>query len=470
MARAALLIAVTALLAAPLLAGCITAPNGAVIAQSHPAADSGLLMAQNASLWPDHENEPHPAFNWPTITHPAIGGKVPYWWQPIPNATVPSQITGLNHVAQTGGVPAGAGIAVFGRIALVPTDGPKEYVVNLTDPTHPSRLSEYDAGGERGAAIMAFPDGRLYGVVSTTPGFDVVNLTDPTNPKIVANVTAKCGGHKLGIVPGTPYVYNANSKGGSCNGPLFGVQGDVPAAATGEIEIYNLIDPTHPALVQNFQNGYGCHHIFFWIDAAQDKERAICAGIEATQLIDIKDPAHPKVITTIPFPIGNPMLPGASVAPIDFSHFSILSQDGKILIVGDEFMGGSTAECDGVHTPVADTGGKIGNLWFYDVSDEKNPRVLGSFAPPPHMITNPQPRIGCTAHHGRLVPDPSGKRQLIAMAWYGDGVVLIDFTNPSMPRMVDMWNQGTNTWEVWYDNGYLFTGDLSRGLDAFTLK
>jgi hypothetical protein len=451
------------------LSGCITPPSTLL----HPAGQtgaSGLLFAQNASLWPDHENEPHPSYHWPTLTHPAVGGKVPYWWQPIPNATLPTQVTGLTHVAQASDVPAGAGIAVFGRIALVPADGPTEYVVNLSDPTHPSKLSSYQAGGERGAAIMAFPDGRLYGVVSTTPGFDVVNLTDPTHPEIVASVTPKCGGHKVGIVPGTPFVYNANSKGGSCGGPAFGVQGNVPSQAQGEVEIYNLSNPASPVLVQNFQNGYGCHHIFFWIDAAQDKERAICAGLEATQIWDIKDPGHPKIIVTVPFPEGNPALPGASVPPIDFSHFAILNQDGTILIVGDEFMGGAPAECDGVHTPLMDTGGKLGNLWFYDVKDEKNPKVMGSFAPPPHSVSNPGPTDGCTAHHGRLVPDPAGKHQYIAMAWYGDGVVLIDFTNPAQPRMVDMWNQGTNTWESWYDNGWIITGDLNRGLDVLSLK
>ena len=75
----------------------------------------------------------------------------------------------------------------------------------------------------------------------------------------------------------------------------------------------------------------------------------------------------------------------------------------------------------------------------------------------------------CTAHHGRLVPDKQG-RDLLAMAFYRDGLLLIDFTNPMLPRAVGQFMQNSNTWESWYHNGYIFTGDLSRGLDVLTLQ
>ena len=46
--------------------------------------------------------------------------------------------------------------------------------------------------------------------------------------------------------------------------------------------------------------------------------------------------------------------------------------------------------------------------------------------------------------------------------------VLIDFTDPTDPWMIDQWNEHTDTWEAWYYNGYVFTGDLRRGLDVLT--
>jgi hypothetical protein len=460
---------VIALVAAPVLAGCV-APGG-LLSSSSAAPHVADLLASPTSLWPDHQNEPHPAWNWPTLTHPALAnGMVPAWWKPIPSANV-TKITGLKLVAKDpAGVDRGAGIALFGSLALVPGEGPQSYVVDISHPEAPTLLGKYPVNSsERGAAIMAFPDGRLYGVVSTSPGFDVVNLTDPKNPYVVADVKAPHGGHKLGIVPGTPIVYNANSRGGDSD-PLFGVTGDVQSQAKGVIEIYNLSDPEHPQLVKEFHNGYGCHHVFFWNDASKDKYRAICAGIEYTQLIDTKDPVNPKVIVSIPVHHGNPALPATSVPPVMFSHTALLNEDGTILVVGDEFMGGATAECDGVPTPAREVSGPLGDLWFYDVKDEKNPKLLGWFSAPPKEINNPQPTYGCTAHHGRLVPDPEGKRQMLVMGWYGAGVVLVDFTDPTNPRMMDQYNQGTNVWEAWYDNGYVFTGDLAKGIEVLSFK
>jgi hypothetical protein len=80
----------------------------------------------------------------------------------------------------------------------------------------------------------------------------------------------------------------------------------------------------------------------------------------------------------------------------------------------------------------------------------------------------------CTAHHGRLVPDPQG-RDLLAMSFYHAGVVLIDFTGVGsqsgpLPRAVDQYVDGSDTWETWYYNGYLFTGDLARGLDVLAFE
>jgi hypothetical protein len=467
MSRPALLLSLLAVVAL-LLAGCVTPPDSLTTA----ASTGGIpdLLAAPASLWPDHENEPHPGFGWPTLTHPAIangtGTVVPSWWEPIANATIPANIQGLKHVAKgPSEVTQGAGIAVFGRLALVPSDAKDSWVLDITDPAKPEVLSTYDGHGGRGAGIMAFPDGRLYGVVSTTPGFDVVNLTDPHNATVVAQVKAPRGGHKTGIVPGTPFVYNANSNGAESGTPLD-IAGDIQATAKGGTEIYDLTNPEAPVLVQDFKNGYGCHHIFFWIDGAKDRERAICAGMQYTQIWDIKDPKAPKVIVSVPVHHGVTALPATSVVPFAFSHFAILNEKGDMLIVGDEMGGGAIPP--GCSVPGAPTGA----LWFYDIKDEKNPVLQGWFSPGTHLAKYPQNDFAsCTAHHGRLVPDPAGKKQLIALAFYGAGTVLVDFTNPMLPTMVDQWTEAdANTWEAWYYNGYVFTGDLGRGFDVLTLR
>jgi len=259
----------------------------------------------------------------------------------------------------------------------------------------------------------------------------------------------------------------------------------------GQTEIYDLSDPANPVLVKEWKNGFGCHHIYFWNNAAQEKYRAICAGVEYTQIWDTADPLNPEVIVSIPVHHGRAGTPSASVSGVPsatgilaangvpvpgvpvpvpvsttvaFSHFSILNDDGTVLIVGDEMGGGGGYPGCGARRE--DTSTPLGALWFYDVRNEKDPQLRGWFSPGTKGAYGTS--SSCTAHHGRLVPD--AERDLLAMAFYAAGVVLVDFTDPAKPRMVDQFDQGTDTWEVQYYNGYLFTGDLARGMDVLGFR
>jgi len=266
-------------------------------------------------------------------------------------------------------------------------------------------------------------------------------------------------------------VYNANSNGG-------GLQAE---EGTGITEIYDLTDPYNPRHVQDFPNGFGCHHIYFWNSV--EKQRTVCAGIEFAQIWDTADPENPVVIVSVPIPHGAAGTPSLSAFPVvtPFAHFSILNDDGTILIVGDELGGGAVPPgCTaGANTPVVDNGAPTGALWFYDVSDETDPQLLGWYSPGHHLdpasgnkLLGPEIPAGasCTAHHGRLVPQEDG-RDLLAMSFYGAGVVLLDFTDARLPQVVDqVKGGGHNVWETWYYNGYLFTGDLNRGFEVLTFE
>ena len=451
------------------LAGCVTPPTDVDAAS---ALNAGGLLAAAEQVFPDRQNAPHPKWGWPTLTNPATGPGVPAWWAPIEGAALPESIAGIEPLAATGDeVESGAGIALFGRLAIVPGYGSPSTILDITDPAAPKVLSQFEKVGEanhRGAVVIAYPNGTLVTAISTGAGFEVFDITDPTKPTPISQVEAPRGGHKIGVVPGTPIIYNANSQGGTDPGsPLPLVDpGALVGQGKGQTEIYDLTNPWAPVLAQEFQNGYGCHHIYFWNDASQEKYRATCAGIEYSQIWDVTDPLNPTVIVSIPVHHGVTALPSYSTY-LNFAHFAILNDDGTILIVGDETGGGGLPPgCDKrVDTPVKQVSGPLGNLYFYDVKDEANPKLLGWVG----MDTLLPDTTSCTAHHGRLVPGPEG-RDLLAMAFYGRGVGLIDFTDPMDPRVVDAWADGSDTWEVWYYNGYLFTGDLARGLDVLKFE
>jgi hypothetical protein len=424
---------------------------------------AALDLKPGEALWSDPQNAPHAAYNYPTLSAPATGEGVPKYWKPIPPAILPTQISGLELLSPSPeGTSRGAGIAVFGSLAIVPGYSQSTTIVDISDPAKPVVLSQFmpqeGMTSHRGAATIAYPDGRLVTVIATSRGWDVWDLTDPTMPEPASVVPMRS--HKLGVVPGTPIVYNAASNGGSA---------DVNQA-TSTTAIYDLSNPREPRFVQNFTNGFGCHHVYFWNDPANAKFRAICAGIEYAQIWDTADPLDPKVIVSVPMPHGNTNLQSLSDAPAaPWAHFAGLNADGTVLLVGDENGGGSSPPgcVASVNTPAGAVSTPIGALWFYDVSTETEPELLGWYSPLNDPRIKPTPTTSCTAHHGRLVPAEG--RDLIAMAFYGAGVVLIDFTDVglgTLPRVVDQFTQLSNTWEVWYNQGYLFTGDLNRGMDV----
>ncbi|MEK6806087.1 MAG: hypothetical protein AABY95_05510 [Pseudomonadota bacterium] len=437
------------------------------------------------ALWDDPQNTPHPMFNWPTVSHPPVGDKLPPLWKPIPVRALPAPVSGLQHVAHAEEVVSGGGMAVFGSLAVVPGFGETSSVVDLSDPAKPKRIGTFNqnggrsapltsnqgyggaghgvmeaagAGADRGAAIIAYPSGRLVAVLSTDSFIESLDITDPRRPRRLPPLQTP-NSHKVGVVPGTPIVYNAGSRGGGTgSGNIIGMD---------HTEIFDLSDPDDPQFVQDFQNGYSCHHIFFWNNVQQNKFRAVCAGIEVTQIWDTADPRDPKVLVTIPVHHGVAGTPSAGVILVAFSHSAGLNRDGTVLYVGDENGGGSLPPgcVASVDTPAGSVSVPIGAVWFYDISTETMPLLQGWYS----AAQNPS-ALGrsCTAHHGRLVPDPN--RDLLAMAFYGDGVLLIDFSNPTLPKLIDQFADNSNTWEAWYHNGYIITGDLVRGLDVLTFQ
>ncbi|HJQ93908.1 MAG TPA: hypothetical protein VJ874_06450 [Candidatus Thermoplasmatota archaeon] len=470
------------LLLGALFAGCLDGPDddGAppegLGVRGYAYTGPGSLFAGPA-LYEDPQNTPHPAYNWPTLSHPAVGPDVPEWWRPINGTSLPETVTGMEHVTDTPGVEVGAGVALFGRLAVVPgyNSGPPQVagsnpanpsaIVDITDPTRPKVLSTFETqlGPHRGAIILAYPTGRLVTVISTGGGLDVWDITDPTAPQPLAPI--EIGSHKVGVVPGTPYVYNARSAGGGTG------TGVTEATANQYTEMFDFSDPDDVVRMPDFDNGFSCHHIYFWNNVTQGKFRAICAAYTYTQIIDTADPAHPSVIVNVPFGHGMAGVPPAYDV-VSFAHYAGLSVDGTILLVGDEHGGGTgpigcTVAAD---TPLGRVSAPIGAVWFYDVSVETEPEMKG-------WVTASQlekagvegAQASCTAHHGRLLPTPG--RDVLAMSFYGAGVVLVDFTPVrteavGFPVVLDQFADDSDTWETWYYQGYLFTGDLLRGMDV----
>ncbi len=408
------------------------------------------------------------------------------WFKPEYRG-IPDVLTRVEPVAHVEGTTTGGGITVFGPLAFIGgrSQGPMS-VVNIIDPSMPEVIGVADDVPVRDADTILFPDGRLV-VITTAGGSNIfaTDASDPANPELIGNFETPGGNHNIAVVPGTPIVYNT------------------------AMDIIDFGNPESPQLMGTFEGGDGCHDIAFSIDRSADRYWALCAGYAQTEIWDIQDPLAPVLKVAIDYPsvdkglpvvggelddagvpqnVGEaiPCTPVGNVCPdgafpLSFSHLAILNHDATVLIMGDETGGGGINGCD-FYFEGADGqtySGPIGNLWFYDITDPENPDLRGHVSPgftdASSVGTNPMnvdpantdpTGDSCTAHFGQTIEDTP----FLVMGFYTAGVVLVDFSDLDNPRITDRWDEETNIWDVQYYQGYLFTGDIARGMDVLSLS
>ncbi|MGB0651562.1 MAG: LVIVD repeat-containing protein [Thermoplasmatota archaeon] len=389
------------------------------------------------------------------------------WYNPV-HAGLPSPIAGLEELTAVPEADTAGGIAVFGPLAFLGgrSSGPL-YVVDIVDPANPQIAGIAPDVPVRDADTILFPDGRLV-VITTAGGLEIfaTDVTDPANPFLIGSFTTSGSNHNIAVVPGTPIVYNSG------------------------MDIVDFSDPAKPVELGSFPSeaNRGCHDITFYLDRADDKYRAYCAGYEYTQIWDIADPAAPELVSEVPFPRIPEMTGTEGVVPSNeqtglpatFSHLALVNHDASVLIVGDETGGGALNGCD-FYTGLGGmaNSGPLGNLWFYDLADETAPELRGRLSPSftdalgAPSIPNPDALPfsaldalqSCTAHFGRVIEDTD----FLVMGFYAAGVLLVDFSDLDTPVITDRLDQNGSIWDVQVHQGYLFTGDMVRGMDVLKL-
>ena len=266
-----------------------------------------------------------------------------------------------------------------------------------------------------------------------------VRLLDVSNPKQAKQLGAvndlPGGSHTLTVYPGTSIIYA--SPGGLANGG--GVE-----------QIIDASNPSKPKVAATFKpNDAGCHDLEFYI--SKDKKIAVCAGVGESQIWDVSDPLKPVTIAHIPNPANQ------------FNHSAAVSHDGKLLIIGDEAIGGS--EC---------VGGPTGALFAYDITDPSLPIPQGYFGidrgPLPVGSSNVDRNTWCSAHLFNFVP---GTYTLVT-SWYAAGMNVVDFSNPTVPTEIAHYmgtgDDITNYWSAYWYDGRIYANDRVKGLDVFEVE
>ena len=392
-----------------------------------------------------------------------------------------------------GSLPGSDGsFAFWGDLAVVnhwedsgtpsPDDG--FIVIDVSDPTLPTELSRFrcvasynDISIWKDLVFLSQNETTAGDGCDATPtnpqdpkafaGIRVISIADPENPVPVVAVPTGIaetgsgqfvrGSHTHTLVPDLDHT-----DGGGQPAPRLVVysadgyqQGVKPHATIVEVP---LRDPSAARVVGTIDNGTNlqCHDMTVFMP----RDLMACGAYDAgVILFDIRDPAH----------------------PVRLSHFDNPSWFESPLNLVLERRQHARPRRRGLHRGLRGRNRRrrSGALWFYDVSDPRAPKELGYF-----QIPRPNEEHFCYPHESNVVP-MRGPRDIVVTGWFGGGVNLVDFTDPSRPRELAFWVSSELDGEhsfayagYWY-NGYVYAANTAlsemdepvtrRGFDVFAV-
>jgi hypothetical protein len=339
-------------------------------------------------------------------------------------------------------------------------------------------------------------------------GVRVIDVHDPTNPTPVGSAAVYQGTtaeHLATVHYATPKFTGSI---------LFaGIQRCYAGgAAPSGLAIWDITDPLNPAelsFVSTGRGSRGVHELTVrqqgdrWLAYAAVPNAEITDGSGDLRIIDVTDPRNPTQLVDwgakkdAGLPVGNgsqcpPYCRGAVAQA--FLHSVALSPDGRTAYLSYWDLGMivlDVSEPDAPHwlgrfaEPQADEGnthsvslahdGKLalvadetfrppwGFLRLVDVQDPANPVQIGSFQTPNSAAGTRGEQYAYTIHNP-ITDDRNQNRAYLA--WYADGVRLVDISDASRPVELASWvpPHGGMIWNVSFMGDLLLAGDINNGL------
>jgi hypothetical protein len=315
-------------------------------------------------------------------------------------------------------------------------------------------------------------------------GVRIFDVSDPRNPKLIKNIQNCRGSHTHTIVPhptdpSTVYIYVGGGGGLRDTTELASCAGVPPqridiikvplrnpeqAAPIGYARIFDNLprspgsagvarDTTAAPTGRGGRGGggpSGCHDLTSY--PAFNIVAGSCGSFGI--LLDVKNPEKPVRLD--------------AKSDLNFSlwHTAVFSNDGKRVVFTDEWGGGTNPRCR-ITDPL-----RLGGNTILSIDQNGKMTQHGYFK----MLAAQTESENCVSHNGGLLPVPG--RDIMVQGWYQGGVNIFDFTDPTRPYEIAYFDRGpvdaTNrvvggSWGAYYWNGYIYSSELSRGLDILEL-
>ncbi len=261
-------------------------------------------------------------------------------------------------------------------------------------------------------------------------GLRLIDVRNPKRPRFLGSVMLPGGSHTITPYPGEDIIYS--SPGGLRNGAAIE-------------QIIDVSNPAKPKVAATFKpNEIGCHDIAFQRAADGDRMLAFCPGGGEVTIWDVTKPLEPAVIAH-------------GFTPSFFPHAAVPTPDGKYLVMTDEAFG--------VHDCV---GGPTGSVWVFDITTPEVPLLVGHWGP--QRGAAPVGTVAtawCTAHNLNFI----GKTNQAVISWYTGGTSVVDFSDPLQPKEAAYFRaDDSDSWSSYWFDGRIWVNDLQRGIDVLEVK
>jgi hypothetical protein len=348
---------------------------------------------------------------------------------------------------------AASDIEMHGDYAFIGSYSEGLVIADISDPAKPKRAGVFACGGGSQYDVQLSADANLAVLSSDSTGASclpagqsgsmIIDTSDKANPTMTGFIPVAVGTHTHTLDDRILYVNN------------------YPTSYS-KLEVFDLTNPGQPTRIGelSFGGDDSIHDSF--VDHRPDGRTLLyAASIGFTDVIDVSDPRTPTLLQRIADPA------------VTIAHQAEPSPARDVLIVTDEFQGGAdTPACGrapGIDSTflipglgdLADTGA----IHFYKLAAdgtlaENGAAKVGIFNLP---FATPEETGGCTSHVLWQAPD---QNRFVA-AWYGRGTRVVDYTDPSAATQTGYFvPTGANTWSAKPHRGYIFTGDINRGMDV----
>jgi hypothetical protein len=325
-------------------------------------------------------------------------------------------------------------------------------------------------------------------------GVRIFDVSDPANPRLVKNVQTCRGSHTHTLVPhptdsGILYIYVGGSSGVRSVDEMpecsSGTVADNPNTAQYRVDIIRvpLANPEQSAVIgytrlfEGLQRApgragvaaadpatdpatddagdrraggpSGCHDLTSY--PAMNLVAGACGSFGI--LLDASDPERPVRLD--------------AMSDLNFSlwHTAVFSNDARSVVFTDEWGGGTAPRCRATD-PV-----ELGGNTILRIADGKLTQHAYF-----KLLAAQTETENCVSHNGGLIPVPG--RDIMVQGWYQGGVNVFDFSDPDNPFEMAWFDRGPvdadrlvvgGSWGAYWYNGYIYSSELSRGLDVLEL-